>query len=411
MLVFEYKALDRGGAVVAGTIECASKGEVFIKLKADGLTLLDVSTKGAVEKARTSFMPTIEWNKIRPGQIAFLFRQLGELIEAGLPVATAISSLERFCGHDKTKKLLVDVGRRVRSGQSFYEAMEAQVGIFSKVQLALLKIGEKSGTLDDVLCRIADLMEAQMELRGKIRSALMYPFFILGFSSLLCWGLVTFLLPTFIPIWEGSKVDLNDYPVTLMLIRLSKLMKSFTDEAILLLFLVGLVLVFRRLLTTPEGQDALGKFVLKIPLLGSYLQLTATAEASSTMGRLLESGMPLLEALDLTAETASNPVIANALKLAAVDLRQGNDLSVAFERMDVFPQLFVQMVAVGESTGNLPSMLSRVSTYYKRQLDDSLKGMTALIEPLMMVVIGGIVFVFILGVFLPVVGIVSNLSH
>lgn len=411
MLVFEYKALDRGGAVVTGTIECASKGEVFIKLKADGLTLLDVSTKGAVEKARTSLMPTIEWNKIRPGQIAFLFRQLGELIEAGLPVATAISSLERFCGHDKTKKLLTDVGRRVRSGQSFCEAMEAQVGIFSRVQLALMKIGEKSGTLDDVLCRIADLMEAQMELRGKIRSALMYPFFILGFSSLLCWGLVTFLLPTFIPIWEGSKVDLNDYPVTLMLIRLSKLMKSFTDEAMLLLFLMGLVIVFRRLLATPEGQDALGKFVLKIPLLGSYLQLTATAEASSTMGRLLESGMPLLEALDLTAETASNPVIANALKLAAVDLRQGNDLSVAFDRMDVFPQLFVQMVAVGESTGNLPSMLGRVSTYYKRQLDDSLKGMTALIEPLMMVVIGGIVFVFILGVFLPVVGIVSNLSH
>lgn len=410
MTTFEYKAIGSDGAVVTGSVECASQGEAFKRLKSDGFTLLDLSAKEATAQPAVSLMPVIEWNRIRPAQLCFLFRQLGELVEAGLPIATAISSLERFCGNDRTRKLLADVGRRIRSGQGFAEALAAQGTVFSRVQLALISVGERSGTLAFTLTRIADLMDAQLEIRGKIRSALTYPFFILGFSSLLCWGLITFLLPAFEPVWKGANVDLKDYPVTLFLMNVSKLMRSYTDEALLFGFLMILALVFRRLLATPEGQDVVGNLVFKIPLLGGYLKLSATANTSATLGRLLECGMPVLEALELTAETATNPVVMTALKTAALDLRQGNDLSAAFERMEVFPSLFVQMVAVGESTGDLPRMLDRVATYYKRQLDDSLKSMTSLVEPAMMVVIGGIVFVFVLGVFLPIIGIVSNLS-
>jgi type IV pilus assembly protein PilC len=411
-MTFEYKALSKDGAVTNGKIEASSRGEAMSKLKADGFTLLDLvaASQEAGAKPSGSLMPAVEWSRIRPQQLAFLFRQLGELIDSGLPIVTAVGSLQRFCGHEKTKKLLIDVGNRVRSGQGFAEALAAQGNVFSRVHLALITVGERTGTLDDVLRRIAELMEAQLELRGKIRSALMYPFFILGFSSLLCWALVAFLLPTFEPIWKGANVDLSQYPVTTFLLDVSHLMRSPADEFLLLLFLGCLVAVFFRMTATPEGQHAWSTFVLKLPLLGGYLQISQTAEASSTMARLLECGIPAPEALELTAETASNPVIANALKTAALDLRQGNDLSAAFERMEVFPDLFVQMVSVGETTGNLPGMLHRVADYYRRQLDDSLKSLTSLLEPLMMVVIGGVVFVFVLGVFLPIMGIVSALS-
>lgn len=411
MLNFDYKALGKDGAVTTGTLQAANRGEAMARLKADGLTLLDLTQKeGPAPSNSGSFLPTLEWSRIRPAQLAFLFRQLGELVEAGLPIVTAISSLQRFCGHDKTKRLLGDVSNRVRSGQGFAEAMAAQHGVFSRIQLALIKVGERSGTLDDVLRRIADLMEAQLELRGKIRSAMMYPAMILLFSSALCWGLVTFLLPTFEPIWKGANVDLTQYPVTEFLLAISHMTRSYLDEFLLVVFAVVVFGVLQKLSNTSDGKDAIGNFMLKLPLLGSYLQISQTAEASATLARLLECGMPLLEAVELTAETASNSVIATALRTAAMDIRQGNDLSSAFERQDVFPELFVQMVSVGETTGDLPSMLHRVANYYKRQLDDSLKSLTALIEPLMMILIGGVVFVFVLGVFLPIMGIVSALS-
>jgi type IV pilus assembly protein PilC len=411
MITFEYKALGKDGAVTSGKLECASRGEALAKLKHDGLTLLDLTAVEGPPRPNKNFMPTLEWSRIRPQQLAFLFRQLGELVEAGLPIVTAVTSLQRFCGHEKTKKLLVDVSNRVRSGQGFADAMAAQHGVFSRIQLALIRVGERSGSLDDVLRRISDLMDAQLELRGKIRAALAYPFFILSFSSLLCWGLVTFLLPTFEPIWKGANVDLTQYPVTEVLLKISELSRSPVDEFLLFgVLLPFLLVVYYRVSASPEGQDALGAFMLKLPLLGGYLQISSTAEASATMARLLECGMPLLEAVELTAETASNSVIANALKTAAMDLRQGNDLSTAFERMEVFPELFVQMVGVGETTGDLPGMLHRVANYYRRQLDDSLKSLTALVEPAMMVIIGGVVFVFVLGVFLPIMGIVSALS-
>ena len=414
---FDYKALSAQGAVLTGSVECSSRAEAISKVKADGLTLLDLSqgeesasADGDSKSALNSAMPTVEFRKIRPTQIAFLFRQLGELVDAGLPIVSAVDSLQKFCGNEKMKKLLTDVSSRIRSGGGFSEALAAQQGVFSRVQLALIQVGESSGTLDDVLRRTADMVEAQLELRGKIRSALAYPFFILAFSGLLCWGLVAFLLPTFEPIWKGANVDLTQYPVTEFLLQLSAFTKSPVDEVLLIGFLFMLGFVFKQLSATPEGQDFLGTTLLKLPLLGKYLQLSQTSEICSTLARLLESGLPLPEAIDLTAQTASNPVFANALSNAALGLRTGNDLTSTLEVSDTFPELFIQMVGVGETIGDLPNMLNRVGLYYKRQLDDSLKSLTALIEPLMMVLIGGIVFVFILGVFLPVMGIVNSLS-
>ncbi len=411
MMHFEYKALGQDGSVLSGTVDCVNRGEAMTRLKSEGLTLLDLVAKEAPAASNRSFIPALEFRKIRPQQLAFLFRQLGELIEAGLPIVGAVSSLQRFCGNDKTRHMLSDVSHRIRSGQGFTDALAAQTGVFSRIQLALISVGERSGTLDEVLKRIADLMETQLELRGKIRAALSYPFFILAFSSLLCWGLVTFLLPSFEPMWKGANLDLNKYPVTLFLMKISVFFRTPLDEIGLILLIIGLAVAFLRMTSSPEGQDALGAFLLKVPLLGSYLQISATAEASATMARLLECGMPIIEVLDLTAETASNSVVANSLKMAGQALREGGDLSSAFESMDVFPELFVQMVAVGESTGEMPAMLHRVASYYKRQLDDSLRSLTALIEPVMMVIIGGVVFVFVLGVFMPIMGIVGTLSQ
>ena len=409
MLSFDYKLLAADGSLTSGNLEAENRGEALKQLKQQG-TILDLVQRNKTEGAGGSKFPLLEFSKIRPQQLAFMFRQLGELVDAGMPLVAALDSLQKFCGNQKARAMLENVARRLRSGESFSAALEAQAGVFSRIQIAMVKVGERSGSLADILHRIAELMEAQLELKGKIRSALSYPFFVLLFSSVLCWGLVSFLLPQFEPIWSGANLDLNQYPVTKALLAISQFTRSPLDEFLLVIFLIGITTVFVKMSSTNEGRDAIGDILLKVPILGNYLLLSSTAEASSTIGMLLNAGMSVTETLDLAAETASNPVIGAAIKNAATSVRQGNPLSTSLDDTGVFPELFIQMVSVGETSSDLPGLLNRVATYYKRQLDDSLKSLTSLIEPVTMVFIGGIVFVFVLGVFLPIMGIVSALS-
>lgn len=406
---FDYKILSDTGEVEKGSLEASSRADALTKLKDKG-TLLDLVELDSESSSSQSRFPTLEFRGIRPAQICFTFRQLGELMDAGLPLATALSSLQKFCGNAKMKTILQDVGNKIRAGNSLSEALKAQGKAFDHIHIAMVKVGERSGNLPEMLKKIAELIEEQLELRGKVRSALSYPFFVLAFSSILCWGLVTFLLPNFEPIWTGAKLDLSAYPVTVFLLDLSKLSRNPLDEFLLVLFLSLLSAIFWQLTRTDQGRSALGTFVLKVPVFGHYLRLSSTTGASSTLAMLLNSGLPLLEAMDLTAETSGNPVIANGIREAAKRVRAGNNLSTSLDEVDVFPELFIQMVSVGEATGDMPSLLDRVSNYYKRQLDDSLRSLTSLIEPVTMVIIGGVVFVFVLGVFLPIMGIVSALS-
>jgi type IV pilus assembly protein PilC len=410
MATFDYKLLTSDGGLDSGELEAETRGDAIKQLQNKG-TLLDLVMRDSSSKDSGRKFPILEFRKIRPQQLTFLFRQLGELVDAGMPLVSAIDSLQKFCGNQKARTMLEDVNRRIRSGESFSDAMSAQEGVFERITLAMIKVGERSGKLAEVLHKIADLMEAQLELRGKIRSALAYPFFVIVFSSLLCWGLVTFLLPQFEPIWTGAKLDLTQYPVTEMLLKISKITRSPVDDFFVFLFLVIVSLVFWRMTNSGQGRDAMGDILLRVPVLGNFLLLSSTAEAASTMAMLLNSGMPMTDVLDLASETASNPVIGKALAQTALSVREGNALSTSIDDTNVFPELFVQMVSVGETSADLPGLLERVCKYYKGQLDDSLKSLTALIEPVTMVFIGGIVFVFILGVFLPIMGIVGALSN
>jgi type II secretory pathway component PulF len=409
MATFVYKILTPDGTLSSGELEVESRGEAIRQLKADG-TLLDLVKKGGTTKNAGWKFSILEFHKIRPQELAFLFRQLGELVDAGMPLLTAFDSLQKFCGNQKTRAMLEDVSRKIRAGNGVSGALEAQEGVFSPVHLAMVKAGERSGKLSEMMHRISDLIHAQLELRGKVRSALSYPFFVLIFSSLLCWGLVTFLLPQFEPVWAGANLDLSQYPVTVVLLKLSKLARSPIDDFFVFLFVIVLSAVFIRITAVNVRKDSFGELLLRVPILGSFLLLSSTAEAASTISMLLNSGMPMTEVLDLAAETASNPVIGRALKKTSMSVREGHPLSTSIDDTDVFPDLFVQMVSVGESGADLPSLLDRVSKYYKGQLEERLRSLTALIEPVTMVLIGGIVFIFVLGVFMPIMGIVSALA-
>lgn len=409
---FQYKALSSDGRVLDEELEAASRGAAIEQIKQLGHTLLDLKcVQEAASKQEARRFPTLGFAKISAQQKAFFFRQLGELIDAGLPIVTAFESFSKFCGSDALKKMLENVSGRIQSGENLSVALAAQDGVFSKVDIAMVEVGEKTGQLSEILIRIADLQEIRMELRGKIRSALSYPIFVFGFTTLLCWVLVTFLLPSFEPIWKGAKLDMSSYPVTEVLLKLSALSRSPVDEVVIVVLTILVTLVFFRMVQEEQIKDSLGKALLKVPVLGHYLQLTSTSEVCSTLGTLLESGMSLVDALDITAGTTTHPAIGQGLQAAAVRVREGNGLASSLEETQVFPELFIQMVGVGEVSGDLPRLLSRVSKYYRFQLDESLKNLTALIEPITMLVIGGVVFLFVIGVFLPIMGIVSALSN
>ncbi len=412
---FSYKAVDADGQIIEGQESGLSYADVILRLKQKGYTVLDLREEKEVDAADSSETSSQSFSfepfGVPKSQVVTFTRQLSELIEAGIPIVQSITTLRRYTRSQKFKAILGAVASDILTGNSIHEAMAKHPEVFDKLYVSIIKAGEVSGNLLTMIERLADYLETQEELRGKIKSALTYPLFILGFSALLVYAMVSYLLPQFEPIWQQSGLDLNQYPITVMLMKISSMTHSFADEAILVLFLGLLFWVFKTLLQTPEGIRTRDSALLKIFYLGDLITLSVMVRVASTLSTLLDAGLPLTQALELTGDISGNVVVKEALLRVSESVQKGDDLTAAFKKFKVFPPLMVQMIAIGEKSGRLQKMLSRISVYYQRQLDNAIKGISSLIEPVTMVMVGGVVFIFVLGVFMPIMGIVVALQN
>jgi len=409
---FSYKALTADGKVVEDATEAKDRYEFLKQAKADGLTLMHISSfdEMGVVKLESEGGIRSRLFGINKKAIAFFTRQLAELTLTGIPLMEALSAVRKVNKSSQFQEILSIVEQDIEKGLSFSDALARHPIAFSDLYVAMIRTGELSGRLTEVLLGLAEYLERELDIQAKVRSALSYPLITLSLSVILCYCLVAFLLPRFQGIWTGAHLSLEDYPITEFLVTLSKISHNIVDEIVVALLLAGIYFLYKRLLATPGGTLAKDSLILKIPGVGSFAQTAVVARVANTIGTLMKSGVTSIKAITIAAETAGNERIAVALKEVANELASGGEMAYAFEKSQVFPDIMVQMVGIGERSGSLADIMPRMAEYYNRQLDDAVKVLTSVIEPLTMVAVGGIVFVFVLGIFMPIMGIVSALQ-
>lgn len=393
---FRYKARDRSGIAVTGVVEAETQKAVTLSLRELGYQIISVEEfKGlaaALERLRARL------HKPKQQEVVAFTRQLAMMVRAGLPLMEAIRACATQAASESFRKTLILLGENLKGGASFSEALAKHPRFFSGFVVSMVRAGEAAGILDTVLERLADIAEQEMELKGRIQSALVYPCLLV----LMSLGIVTFLLvsilPKFVGIFEESGARL---PVpTLILLGVSDFLQRFW--VLPLAALAAAAFSLRRYARTPRGRYRLDGLILRAPILGSLVHKTILARFSRILGSLLKSGVQVVMALTITQEVVGNRVVHQALAHIGQAVIGGSTLAEPFRISQIFPETLVQMISVGERTGTLDEILLHVSVYYDAEVERGLRTMTSVLEPLLLLVLGLMIGFIALSVLLPI---------
>ncbi len=400
MPVYEYTALNIKGKTTSGIIDAESSLAARQKLRASKtfpVTIKEVSDTFASEKSKKSSLP-IFFARIRPSEVAIITRQLATLVGAGFPLVSAIDSLIPQTGSHPLKKILTKIKDSIVEGNSFAGALSLYPGTFSSLYINMVRAGETSGTLEIVLERLADITEKQEALKNKIRSALYYPVFMLLIGAIVLFFLLTFVVPNITSIFTDMDQTL---PVpTLFLIAVSAFFKSCWW--LIFIVIAGMVLVIRGIKKTEKGRFFWDKAMLSLPGISILIKKLAVARFARTLGSLLENGVSMLSALDIVKNIVGNVVLSGAVEEAAAEVGKGQGLGSSLAAAEVFPSLSIQMIQVGEQSGELESMLSKIANIYEKEVESSIMSMTSLLEPVMILIMGVIIGFIVLSICLPI---------
>ena len=404
MPLYHYRAKDRQGRSIAATIEADDIRTAAKILREKGYFISELKEPGKGLQAEIR-IPGLERG---PGlkDIAIFSRQLATMLSAGLPIVQAIAILERQTENKGFQKLLKEIRTDVEGGSSFSDALSKHK-VFSRLYVNLVRAGETSGTLDGVLDRLATFLEKDLELRGKIKSAMTYPVIVLVFALLVTYFLLTGIVPQFAQILTdlGSELPL----LTRFLIAVSDMLKSGTLYVVI--FIVVLGFAYRAYYRTERGRRVVDRLKLRMPVFGNLNKKSALARFSRTFGLLVSSGVNVIEAMDITRGTAGNAVIEDILDETKEAIQVGEPIhSTLLRYPQVFPPMVASMIAIGEETGALDTMLQKVADFYEREVDEAVASLTAAIEPMMIIFLGAIVGTIVAGMFLPLFQIINTLS-
>ena len=396
---FSYKVRDAGGALLTGEISADSRELVLARLRERGYVPLEVKQKNAGLKREFSFRP----GRVKPKDMAVFFRQFATMINSGLPLLRALAILEDQTESSVLTKVLVEVRLDVEKGSSLSQAMARHPKTFSKLLVAMTRAGETGGALDSVLLRLADNLEREVALRQKVKSALTYPVAVFGLVVIILVAMLMFVVPTFKSLYDdlGGTLPMP----TQVLIAMSNIMKKYF--LVVFLLLIGAYIGYRRWKTTEGGRRAVDRFKLKVPIFGVLFHKTAMARFSRTLGVLSRSGVPILQAMDIVQDTVGNEVVADALRDVQNSVKEGESLAKPLGRHDVFPPMVVQMLAVGEETGALDTMLTKIAEFYDEEISASVDALTSLIEPVLVGAVGGTVGAIVISLYLPLFRIIE----
>jgi len=400
MPIYEYEALDKNGRKSKGVLEASSVAVARQKIRESGVFPVELHETGNGKKQSTAQMSMGSlFGKVRFNDVSLMTRQLATLLGAGLPLVPSLSTLVSQTAHPQMKQTLARIKEEVNEGKSLTAGMALFPKIFSPFYINMVKAGEISGMMNLVLERLADFNESQQALRAKINSALAYPLIMFAIGALVVFFLVTFIVPNITQIFEEMHQTLPF--VTVLLITVSGFMKSFWWLLAAIIMLAFLAAKYM-LLKTEKGIYAWDRFKFKVPLFGVLNQKIALARFSRTLGTLLQSGVPLLASLEIVADIVDNRLMADAIRLAARDVEEGQTLSLPLARSGFFPPMASEMIAVGEQSGTLEIMLQRIANAYETEAAARIMTLTSLLEPLMILVMGFMVGFIVVSVLLPI---------
>jgi len=401
MPVYKYKAIDESGKSVQGVIDAESPKSATEKLKRQGVFLSSLNE--AKESKSRSFNP---FKSIKISELAVTTRQFSTLISAGLPLEASLSALSEQTEDARLGQVLAEVRERVSEGSSLANALSEHKNVFSDLYINIVRAGEASGTLDIVLLRLADFLETQAALTSRVRGALIYPMFMFFIGGGVLFFTMTYVIPRIAKIFEESS---NSLPVmTLILIKMSDFLNNYI--LFILIFIIMLVYAAYRFNKTEKGQMFFDRVMLKVPVFGRLTSMVVISRFTRTLGTLLSSGIPLLDALEIGEAVMGNKVYGKTLQEVRVNVREGASLAQPLKESGVFPPLVTRMIAVGEQTGEMEAMLSKVADIYDQQVETMVSTLTSLLEPVMIVIIGAVMAFIVFAVLLPIFNLTSTIG-
>jgi type IV pilus assembly protein PilC len=402
MAKFQANLKDSKGKAVQQTMVAVSLKEARDTWKQKGFYVQDVKeVKGGFSFAAFTM------KKVTVKDLALFSRQLATLVNAGVSMVRGLGVMCDQCANPRLKIALTEVLDDVQQGTNFSDALRKHPKVFDKLYCAMVQAGETGGVLDDVLARLATLLEDSARLTNQIKSAMTYPVVVSSIAVIIFLAMCIFIIPVFDGVFKSLGGELPAF--TQILVNISNFLKS---EKIFIIPAIafGLAFVYKRVYATPAGQLYLDGVFLKLPLFGDLVVKTAVARFARTFGSLSKAGVPILASLEITAETAGNLVISNAIDSARNAVREGGQIAPAMERTQVFPVMALQMVSIGEETGEIDKMLMKVADFYENEVEEAVKALTSLMEPLMIVVLGGMVGSIIVGMYLPIFSIMDKIK-
>jgi len=419
MPLFAYSAVDAQGKTHQGTIEANTPDEAAAAIKKKGQFPTNISETAAAAGGGKSAGKGFSFKFLMgsggggtgkvPAKVLTVFtRQLSTLISAGLPLLRSLRTLGKQEKNPNLKKIMVSLAESVEGGTTFSEALAQHPKAFNKLYVNMVKAGELGGVLEVVLTRLAEFAEKSQRIRGKVTSAMVYPIVVLTIAV----GIVTFLMLFIVPKFEAIFKDmLGGRPlpfITQIIMDLSRFIQG--NFLLIAGAMTAIVFALKFAMRVPGVESAIDSYKLKIPLFGDMLTKTSVARFSRTLGTLVSSGVPILQALQITRDTAGNLRVSNAVENIHDNVKEGESMVTPMEASGIFPPMVVSMVQVGEETGQLPDMLTKVADVFEEEVDNAVAGLTSLLEPVMIVLLALVVGTIVVALFLPLITIIQDLT-
>jgi len=402
MSTYVFKAMDLAGVKARGELEADSKQAVSDQLKQRGLIVLDIADKHASREIDLPFLKSV-----KAGELAVFSRQLSTMINSGMSILRSLYVLESQTAGKFLKETIVAVRKDVEAGLSLSDAMARHPKVFSPLFVAMTQAGEAGGVLEGALLRVADQLEKDASLRRQIRSAMVYPVLVITFAIGVMMALVAFLVPVFEGVFKqfGGKLP----AITQVSVFLSHAVLGYWW----LIFLLAAVIVvaFLKWKKSSWGRRQWDHFRLRVPMkIGTIVQQVAVARWSRTLASLTAAGVPLLLALDITGRTGGNIAVEEAMEGVIASVKRGGTIAAPLAQAPVFPTMVTHMVGVGEETGALDAMLTKVAEFYEDQVEASVKALTSILEPIMIIVIGSIVGFIVISMYMPLFTVYNSIK-
>ncbi len=393
MPTYVFKAMDVAGIPARGEVEAVSKQDVADQLKQRGLIVLDIASKYRSRELNIELFA-----RVKPYEMAVATRQLSTMVSSGMTILRALHVLETQSDNKLLKETLAAVRGDVEAGLLLSDALERHPKIFNPLYVAMVRAGEAGGVLEMSLMRTADQLEKDASLRRQVRSAMIYPVLIISFALIVMLALVAFLIPVFQSVFKQFGGNLP--ALTQFMVDFSALVRH--QGYIVVGVVVGLVVAFIKWKKTKRGRGQWDAFKLRIPLkIGDVVQKVAIARWSRTFSSLTSAGVPVMQALDITGKTAGNAVIERSMEVVIDSVKAGGTIAEPLKQAKAFPPMVAHMVGVGEETGAVDAMLSKIAEFYEDEVAAAVKALTSILEPAMIIFVGGIVGVIVISMYLP----------